>query len=53
MARREEGKSSGRKPKAKKLAPEPISFVICGHCGNEQADMGRNVLCERCDEPIS
>jgi hypothetical protein len=24
-------------------------FVTCPQCGNEQADMGNNVLCESCD----
>ena len=27
---------------------QPIKFVTCPECGNEQADMGRNVACEEC-----
>lgn len=27
---------------------EPVKFVFCPECGNEQADMGRNVSCEAC-----
>lgn len=27
---------------------EPIKFVECPDCGNEQADMGRGVCCEWC-----
>ncbi len=34
-------------------AEDPIQFVTCEHCGNEQADMGKNVLCEQCGEAIS
>ncbi len=43
-------KQSKKKPVQK---DEPLEFVTCEHCGNQQADMGRNVLCEQCDEPIS
>lgn len=25
-----------------------IEFIVCGECGREQADMGRNVACEEC-----
>lgn len=25
-----------------------IQFVTCPECGNEQADMGKNVACEEC-----
>lgn len=39
-----------------KPADDPIIFVRCIECGNEQADMGRNVCCEECGgttlEPI-
>ena len=43
---------ASRKPK-KPTPAEPVAFVTCEHCGNEQADMGKNVLCEQCDEAIS
>lgn len=46
-------KQSMAKVKKPKNKPEPVEFVNCEHCGNEQADMGKNVLCENCDEAIS
>lgn len=49
-----------KEPKAKvkdktktKVEDEPITFVTCNNCGNEQADMGRNVACEECGEAVS
>lgn len=30
----------------------PIVFVTCANCGNEQADMGRNVACEECGDTM-
>jgi len=27
---------------------DPIKFVTCPECGNQQADMGKNVACEEC-----
>ena len=36
-----------RKKKQKPKSEEP-KFVTCPECGNEQADMGRNVKCEEC-----
>lgn len=27
---------------------DEVQFVTCPECGNEQADMGRNVRCEEC-----
>lgn len=41
-------------PKPKKpikkavVADDPIQFVKCTACGNEQADMGKNMKCEVC-----
>lgn len=29
-----------------------MSFIECGSCGNEQADMGRGVACEACGEQM-
>jgi hypothetical protein len=29
---------------------DPIEFIRCPYCNNEQADMGRNVNCETCGE---
>ena len=40
---------SKKKPKVKS---SPIVFVTCSNCGNEQADMGRNVACEECGDPM-
>jgi hypothetical protein len=37
------------KKKTKQTEPA-VEFVICDECGNEQADMGRNVSCEECGE---
>jgi hypothetical protein len=37
-----------KKKKKVKTKEEPIKFVTCTECGNEQADMGRNVACEQC-----
>jgi ribosomal protein S27E len=34
----------------KKKLSKPAEFVRCPSCGNEQADMGRNVMCEQCGE---
>lgn len=31
---------------------DEITFVTCEYCGHEQADMGKNVTCEECGEPI-
>lgn len=42
---------AARKPK--ELNSHAVTFVTCEHCGNEQADMGKNVMCEQCDEAIS
>lgn len=30
--------------------PDPTQWVTCPNCGEEQADMGRNVACESCGD---
>ena len=32
----------------KRSKPEPVQFVKCPECGEEQPDMGNNVACEVC-----
>ena len=32
----------------KRKKPEPIQYVKCPECGEEQPDMGNNVACEVC-----
>lgn len=41
------GKSATKSPEKKDR--DEIQFVTCTECGNEQAYMGKNVLCETCD----
>ena len=37
-----------RKSKKSLSELEPVEFVLCPMCGNEQSDMGNNVQCEEC-----
>lgn len=36
--------------KVEKPKEEGPRFVTCPECGEEQSDMGRNVLCDACGE---
>ena len=47
-----EAEGNGIMARKAKPKSEPIQFITCLECGNEQADMGRNVLCEQCDAPM-
>lgn len=33
---------------SKKRKEPPVTFVKCPECGEEQADMGRNMQCDFC-----
>lgn len=39
-----------KQDKELKDRPDPLEYVTCPACGHDQGDMGRNVLCEECDE---
>lgn len=41
-------KPTKKGPAEPKPVPDPIAYVTCPECDNDQGDAGRNVRCEVC-----